>query len=448
VWKITCACNLVTGLFELSGCFLGNLVRTGLTKAALYCPILAVGYVYLATAPLYALGEQPIVGFLPFAFVWTGFFSNGGEGVYRSKYFIIPVALVMLGIGSGLGWAGLNSTYKPGSAPTTDEMEDALNAADDYLLENNMRPFASLTEWDGVKDYLALVFPVALQSFVETMENVEAACFKGDHYNVQEAMIADGLGTIIGAAFGSPLPTTVYIGHARHKAVNASAGYSVLNAITYCCFLNLGMFGIVYRAVDPLAINLVLLAVGLMIAKQAFVASKPKHYPALFIGLIVVSFDWVRLNFVSVTVSREDIPGGLANWAAGGGIMVSLILTQIICDLIDLRFASGMFFSFLAAVFSATGIMHGNNNFSHNGTPIDLGELTFVITRGQCPDGTRESDTCLNEGIRFTIGYGLVFGFCAIHWVLQRIGWLPTPDKAEDKDAAVDGTGSGPQGDL
>ena len=49
----------------------------------------------------------------------------------------------------------------------------------------------------------------ALASFLETIENVEAAELGGDSYNVHEAMLCDGLGTMFGAICGATIPTTV-----------------------------------------------------------------------------------------------------------------------------------------------------------------------------------------------------------------------------------------------
>jgi AGZA family xanthine/uracil permease-like MFS transporter len=48
-----------------------------------------------------------------------------------------------------------------------------------------------------------------------------------------ETMLVDGLGTIIGACFGSYYSTTVYIGHPIHKALGARRGFSVFNGILY-----------------------------------------------------------------------------------------------------------------------------------------------------------------------------------------------------------------------
>lgn len=79
------------------------------------------------------------------------------------------------------------------------------------------------------------------------MENVEAAAAEGDEYNLREAMIVDGVGTCIGAFFGSVIPTTVYIGHKRHKVIGAHAGYSILNALLYFILFNVGLFPVPFQ---------------------------------------------------------------------------------------------------------------------------------------------------------------------------------------------------------
>ena len=72
----------------------------------------------------------------------------------------------------------------------------------------------------------------------------------GDSYNVKEAMLADGLGTCLGAIFGATIPTTVYIGHVRHKAAGARWAYSVLNALAYFIFLMSGIMAPLFYMVD------------------------------------------------------------------------------------------------------------------------------------------------------------------------------------------------------
>eukprot|EP00965_Chrysotila_dentata_P213776 6187830-Pleurochrysis_carterae.AAC.1 len=71
-----------------------------------------------------------------------------------------------------------------------------------------MGAFITLEGLSDVGDSVSIVLPVAIQSFIETMENVDLAAALGDSYNLREAMLADGLGTIVGALFGATLPTT------------------------------------------------------------------------------------------------------------------------------------------------------------------------------------------------------------------------------------------------
>jgi hypothetical protein len=58
---------------------------------------------------------------------------------------------------------------------------------------------------------------------------------------------------------------------------------------------------------------------------------------------------------------------GVQSFAAGSGVMASVIITQIVCDLIDMRFVRCLGYTLLAMVFSLFGIMHGNNSYGVSG---------------------------------------------------------------------------------
>ena len=316
--------------------------------------------------------------------------------------------------------------------------------------------------WKQVDKFVAVVFPVALASFIETMENVEAATAEGDEYNLREAMIVDGVGTCIGAFFGSVIPTTVYIGHKRHKVIGAHAGYSILNAFIYFILFNVGLFPVLFALLDPVSIGVILIVVGLLICQQAIEVCATRHMPAFFIGIMCLIFDWATLNTGATHV-------GIHNMGAGAGIMASLVLTQILCDLTDNRYGRAAVFSFVAIFFSLFGIMHGMNPVDTDdkvttGFPINnarggdgemkvKGQLTVsfkdthkgwsddeafpwgeaapalctqppefrvdqMMANGEKADG-------MNEGWRFAVGYGIVFAVCLIHLGMQKMGWLP-----------------------
>mmetsp|Transcript_39246 Transcript_39246/g.90912 ORF Transcript_39246/g.90912 Transcript_39246/m.90912 type:complete len:586 (+) Transcript_39246:62-1819(+) len=403
VWAGACSANFIGGVFEVSGFWLGNFVRRNTSKAALYAPIAAVGFVYLGLAPVIAVGSEPIIGILPLALCFTGFFANNGMGVYK-----FPAALLMFAIGTVLKWAGAGR-YNGSRASQEQAVVSSWN---DYAGKNTMLPGESLSGMSDVGDFIAIVFPVALQSFIETMENVEAAAERGDHYNVFEAMVADGLGTMIGALFGSPIPTTVYIGHARHKAIGAKASYSLMNASTYFVLLMSGIFPTIYNIIDPVSIGCVLIFVGLMIVQQSFEVSARRHYPALCVGIFMVVCDLMKNG-------SGDTRPGVLNLSAGGGIMASIVITQIVCDLTDCRFGRAAAYSSLAMFFSEFGIMHGNNPISYQGVPLTQGEVTVSVAMNSNYVLDR------NEGWRFAVAYGMLVIFCLVHLGLQKFGKIP-----------------------
>ena len=117
----------------------------------------------------------------------------------------------MAGIG---GWSNTGGCGETGGTGDLNERSvmgcQAKFAAETYVGKNKFSPFTVL---EGFKDItaraIAIQLPIALASFLETIENVEAAELGGDSYNVHEAMLCDGLGTMFGAICGATIPTTV-----------------------------------------------------------------------------------------------------------------------------------------------------------------------------------------------------------------------------------------------
>uniref|UniRef100_A0A7S4F4P7 SLC26A/SulP transporter domain-containing protein n=3 Tax=Chrysotila carterae TaxID=13221 RepID=A0A7S4F4P7_CHRCT len=370
VWKGACSAIFVCGIFEIMGILFGNFFRRNLSHAALYAPITAVGFVYLSFIPIIDFAREPFIGILPFAMCFLGFFANGGHGVYPTSI----TSVTMLVIGIVMKWCNAGK-FNPPRDEMADQVEKNWN---DYAGKNSMGAFITLEGMENVSDSVSIVLPVALQSFIETMENVDLAAALGDSYNVREAMLADGLGTCVGALFGATLPTTVYIGHIRHKRLGATAGYSIANGVVYFVLLMSGIFPTIYAIVDGVSVGMILLFVGLIVVQTSFERSAARHYPALFIGLMFVIADPWFFDLFPAGSSSFSQPAtrslnryyGLGNMMPGGGILVSLFLTQIICDMIDLRFIRGATYSVLCCILSEFGFMHGNNPVKEEGSCV------------------------------------------------------------------------------
>jgi len=467
-WKAmtgACAANFIGGIFEVCGVLIGNLVRKNVPRAALFAPICGVGFVWLGFAPLIDVMREPLIGLIPLALCFTGFFASSGKGIYSNK---IPAAVIIFVVGTTLWWCGLarwDTEGRNGIAGDLNEREkmgDMVRfAARQYVGKNRWSPFVALSGFDELTSRaVAIQFPIALASFLETIENVEAAALSGDYYNVNEAMLADGCGTMFGALCGSVLPTTVYIGHRRHKVIGAKAAYSVANGLVYFVLMMSGITGLLFYIIDPVSIGVILIAVGLMIVQQSLEASASRHYPALMIGIMFVVADMLyfdHFNFAVGMATRSlGRMRGVSNMAPAGGIMCSLMVTAILCDLTDSRFIRAGIFCTIACFFSLFGLMHGNNYLFLDGSPMsadtgvtgaedhyttDLGEVmlsTFVFQKTDSFGGAVTEDPAwgyainndkirrFNEGWRFAAAYAALALFCAGHAAFQKItGKLP-----------------------
>jgi len=105
---------------------------------------------------------------------------------------------------------------------------------------------------------------------VGSLQNIESAEAAGDRYRTFPSLMANGIGSVVAALFGSVFPTTIYIGHPGWKRLGARAGYSALNGlfISFLCFTGTiqSVLGLI-----PIEAGIgILLYIGIIIVAQAF----------------------------------------------------------------------------------------------------------------------------------------------------------------------------------
>src|SRR5690606_16275640 len=127
---------------------------------------------------------------------------------------------------------------------------------------------------------LAAIIPISVYNFIETMNNVEAMAAAGDNYDVAEAQIADGLGTMIGTLFGGVFPTTVYLASVSSKWLRAGRGYSIVNGIVFLVGSTLGIIAAMSAIIPLPVVAPILVFVGMSMVSQAFTSIPTKHFPA------------------------------------------------------------------------------------------------------------------------------------------------------------------------
>jgi len=219
--------------------------------------------------------------------------------------------------------------------------------------------------------YMAVIFPMGLFNIIGSLQCLESAEAAGDKFPTRPSLLANGIGSMVAACFGSPFATTLYIGHPGWKAMGARWGYSWLNGIVICAIALFGLVGGVLSIV-PLEVTLgILLWIGIVIIAQAFQASPQPHALAVAVGLIPSLAAWL---LVQIETALRVAGTGLAATAdkfapqglhlhgvialSQGFLLTSLVYAGVIAFVIDRKFKHAAAWMLAASFMSAVGLIH------------------------------------------------------------------------------------------
>ena len=131
--------------------------------------------------------------------------------------------------------------------------------------------------------------------------------------------------------------------------------------------LNAGIYPLIEAVIPYACVAPILMVVGLTVAANALDVSPRRHTVAIFIGLFCVLADYIQVEFgLTTAFGAEVVTRGVFSAGTAGGIMNALVLTAIVCDLIDREFLRAAVFCFIACWFSMFGLMHSNNLQGHS----------------------------------------------------------------------------------
>jgi AGZA family xanthine/uracil permease-like MFS transporter len=239
----------LTGLINIFLGFFGEMLMQIFPVAAMLVPLAGIGFTWLALNQISPNFETPAIGLIPLFLVFTQYYGLGR--FHLGKGFFMPEALPVVIFGTIAGWAyGLNTTV-------ADSVQGGAWIGGAF--------------YEGFADigpYIGIVLPFSIAaSFIDMMCLVPAQK-AGDPYPIRETMIADGVGTLIGALLGSPFGTVVYVGHPVHKRVGARTGYSIMNGFVYLILCLTGDIPVILSLVPAIAIGPIIFIFGLMICEE------------------------------------------------------------------------------------------------------------------------------------------------------------------------------------
>lgn len=376
-WRMGLIACLGSGVIEFLGAFVADWTRRVTPRAALLSTLagIAVGFISMTFA--LRIFQNPLVAMPPLAIVLMTYFA-------RIKFPLsLPGGMLALLLGTAIAWFVVPLTQSLIPAPEMDwsRVESAWAARGLYLPVPVIADSWFWTLLNQPSQYLGLlsvIIPMGLFNVIGSLQNVESAEAAGDTYDTRSSLMANGIGTLVAAGFGSCFPTTIYIGHPGWKGLGARSGYSTLNGLVILALCLTGTLSTVAALVPLDAGVAIVLWIGVIITAQAYQTTPSAHAPAVAIGLFpaIAAFGWTVAQGAfqvaggtSIQTLLGSAPSNSEAAVSGfllhgmivlerGYILTCMILATISAALIDRQFGRASVWSLVGAFLALLGLMH------------------------------------------------------------------------------------------
>lgn len=357
--------TLATGLIEAGLSILVDRLRRFTPRAAMLATLAGIAITFIAAGFLFRTFAQPLVAFLPLGAVLLTYFG-------RVRFPLgIPGGLVAVILGASLAWL-THWVHLDHRALT-----EALSLIGPQWPQLQLASIGKGFQAGYLTAYMPVIIPMALFNVIGSLQNLESAAAAADDYPTVPSLVANGAGTLLGAAFGSPFPTTIYIGHPGWKALGARTGYSVLNGVFFTILCLSGTTACLSLVIPIEAGMAIVLWIGIVMVSQAFQATPREHAPAVAIGLLPGLAAWgalmvkvglrtAGLGTTARPFTEDLLPLLQASDVAASGmfaleqgfLLSSMIWAALTVEIIERRFWRAALWAVSAAVLSAVGMIH------------------------------------------------------------------------------------------
>jgi AGZA family xanthine/uracil permease-like MFS transporter len=283
-WQAGLFATLISGVMEALGAFAGDWLRKHTPRAALLSALAGIAITFIAMGFILQIFASPLIAVLPMMLVLVSYAS-------RIKWPLsLPGGFLAVVAGVALAWS-LKAFHLVNFSVPQEHYAFAL-CLPRFMPKDAVALLFSPAGWN----YFAVILPMGLFNVIGSLQNLESAEAAGDRFETRPSLLTNGIGTIVACLFGSPFPTTIYIGHPGWKAMGARSGYSIINGtvITLLCFA--GGLTLV-QSIVPIECTLgILLWIAIIITAQAFQEVPKGHALAVALGLIPSFASWVLLQ--------------------------------------------------------------------------------------------------------------------------------------------------------
>ncbi len=359
-WQAGLFACLGSAVMEIAGAFVGDWLRRHTPRAALLSALAGIAITLIAMPFVFQIFANPAIALLPTIVILVAYASR------TKSIFGLPGGLVAVGLGTALAW-GLKAAgiplFKPDLSPADFTFHPPVPHPTDVF---------ALAFSEGGWRFFAVILPMGLFNVIGSIQNLESAEAAGDRFETRSSLLVNGLGSLAAGLFGSPFPTTIYIGHPGWKAMGARAGYSTLNGLVIAAIGLFGGVSLILKVVPQEAVIGILVWIGIIITAQAFQEVPKAHALAVALGLIPALAAWALDMIIKPCLLAggktmvEAISPLAANGLAlqgcialsQGFILTSMLWSAMLVFAVERRFKAAAGWCLAAAVLSAVGLIH------------------------------------------------------------------------------------------
>lgn len=352
-WKVGMGVTVAIGTAKTLLAFAGDWLRRVVPRAALLGSIAGVAILLIGFLPALKVLGDPLVGFVALAVLLLTLLGGlrlplGVPGAFAAILAGTAVFWLRSWLGAGQGAAA--------SIPV--EWRVAL-------------PWPTLAWLDAVPQtlpYLSVALPFALVTVVGGIDNTESAAAAGDEYRARDVLLTEALATVLAGICGGVIQNTPYIGHPAYKAMGARAGYTLATALVIGAGAFVGVLSLLVAVLPEAAVATILIFIGLEITAQGFLASPPRHGPAVAISFIPVAAAVVLIQagalLAGVGKSGADLVGDAAGTyqtllvLGNGFILTAVLWASAVVFIIDRRFGLAACIFAVASLATLCGLVH------------------------------------------------------------------------------------------
>ncbi len=357
-WQAGLFACFLSGVMEVAGAYVGDWLRRNTPRAALLCALAGVAITFIAMGFIFQMFASPLIAIVPLILIL---------GTYAARVKLplgLPGGFLAVVIGTALAWF-LRGIGFPSFEPVQDAYTFAVHTPKPYFSDL----FALLNSPRGWS-YMAVIFPMGLFNIIGSLQNLESAEAAGDSYKTKPSLLANGIGSLTAAVFGSPFPTTIYIGHPAWKSMGARYGYSVLNGAVITLLCLIGGITLALKVIPLEATLGILLWIGIVITAQAFQEVPKSHAIAVAMGFIPCLAAWgLYLIETTARVAGSSLfelssKFGTDLYIHGiialnqGFLLSSMLFAAVLVFIVEREFKRAAAWLLVAAVLSFTGVIH------------------------------------------------------------------------------------------